>query len=484
MAKKSPYPDWVIAHRKPGTEIRVIGGRYYLYSIKAYYDAERKKGRKKTEKYLGRITEENGLVAPTQKMVPKNHIAVNSQNISTKDYGLWAFIQSSCQEMITGLKEYFPQQWEWMLVALYCRLVHTAPLKNMSYYYSRSYISEDLKVTVNSRAVTTLLKDLGTNRAPIVSYFKYLSGDDDLILMDATSIVSYSDNLTRVEQGITKYKSFEPLFNLLYFYCPDNYMPAYYRLFNGNIKDVTMVSTALQESGYKNAMVIADKGFYSEANIQLLEKENLKYIIPLRRNSKLIKNNRYKKMLSSRNHFFYEKRLIHFDGYRIAKGRWVYLFIDEPMMLKEKSDYIHRMENHPHQYNEQDYQDQLPKFGSFAVISNQEEDAQEIYLKYKSRCGVEVLFDGVKNILGNDHTYMQNDEALEGWMFINHLALQVHHKIYRLLKEKKLLSKYSIRDFISFLADIRKVKINKEWVLEPTIDKQKKLMKDMGITIT
>lgn len=78
---------------------------------------------------------------------------------------------------------------------------------------------------------------------------------------------------------------------------------------------------------------------------------------------------------------------------------------------------------------------------------------------------------------------MQNDDALEGWMFINHLALQVHHKIYALLKERKLLSQYSIRDFITFLSDIRKVKVNKEWVLEPLIDKQKKMVKDMGITI-
>ncbi|MGH7238906.1 MAG: transposase, partial [Candidatus Saccharimonadales bacterium] len=455
-----------------------------LYSVKAYYDKELKKGRKKTEKYLGRIIEHEGLVEPTQKRVPKSYMAVNTDNISTKDYGLWAFIQSNCQEMISELKQHFPKQWEWMVVALYCRLVHTSPLKNMSYYYKRCFISEELKVSVTSNAIATLLKDLGANREPIVSYFKALSGANDLILMDATSIVSYSENLTRVEIGLTKYKSFEPIFNLLYFYSPDNYMPAYYRLFNGNLKDVTMVSTALRESGYTNALVVADKGFYSQANIKLLEEENLKFIIPLRRNSKLIKNNRYKQMLGSQNHFFYERRLIHFDSYKIAGGKQIYLYIDEPMMLKEKSDYIHRMTKSPGQYSEQDYKEKLPKFGSFAVISNQKEEAEEIFLRYKSRCGVEVLFDGVKNILGNDHTYMQNDEALEGWMFINHLALQVHHKIYSILKEKKLLSKYSIRDFISFLADIRKVKINDEWVLEPTIDKQKKLMKELGVSIT
>ena len=484
MKKKSPYPDWVIAHRKPGTEIRIIRGNYYLYSVKAYYDKELKKGRKKTLAYLGRITEDEGLVAPTQKKVPRSYQPVNMDKLSTKDYGLWAFIQGNCVDLISCLKEHFPAQWEWILVAVYCRLVHTSPMKNMSFYYKRSFISEDIDVAVSSLDISTLLKDLGSNRIPIVNYFKSLSGSDNLILMDATSIVSYSENITKVEVGLTKDNTFGPIFNLLYFYNPDNYLPAYYRLFDGNIKDVTMVNTALQESGYKNTIAIGDKGFYSENNIKLLEKEGIKFIIPLRRNSTLIKYNRFKKMPTSSSHFFFEGRLIHFDSYKSQGAKMIYLFIDEPMMLKEKADYVHRKNKSPDNYTEEDYQKALLKFGTFAVISNLVEEPEEIYLRYKSRCGIEILFDGVKNILGNDHTYMQTDEALEGWMFINHLALQIHHKIYATLKGKNLLSKYSIRDFITFLSNIRKVKINDSWVLEPTIDKQKKLMQELGMTIT
>lgn len=482
-SKKSPYPKWVNDHRKPGTEIRKIGDKFYIYSVSAYYDAARGKGRKKTGPYLGRITQQDGFIEAISRKVPKTYTAVNIQNLSTKDYGLWAFISEGCKDIIDGVKQYFPQQWEWIAVALYCRLVHTSPLKNMSFYYKRSYLSEVFDISVNSKTMTTLIKDLGSNREPIIQYMRQLSGDKNLILMDATSIVSYSENLTRVEQGLTKYKSFEPLFNLLYFYCPDNYMPAYYRLFNGNIKDVKMITMALQESGYKEAMIIADKGFYSMANLELLESLSLKYIIPLKRDSTLIKKSRYKKMTSTTHNFLFDERVIYHDSYRVNKNRNVYLFIDEAMMIKEKRDYIHRMKKHPQNYSEQDFTDQLPYFGSFAVITNQIEAPEKVFLNYKSRCGVEVLFDGVKNILGNDYTYMQNDEALEGWMFINHLALQVHHKIFALLKQKGLLSKYSIRDFINFLSDIRKVRVNNQWLLEPMIDKQKKLVESIGITI-
>lgn len=483
MKRKSPYPEWVVKHRVPGTEIRKISGRYYLYSVSAYYDAEKKKGRKKTNAYLGRITEEGGLVAPTHKRVPKSYSSVNVTTLSTKAYGLWAYIQSNCIDLIEGLQNSFPTQWEWVLVALYCRLVHTSPLKNMSYYFNKSFLSEEFDIKVTGNTMASLMKDLGSNREPIIHYMKQLSGDSALILMDATSIVSYSDNLTRVQQGITKYKSFEPLFNLLYFYCPDNYMPAYYRLFDGNIKDVTMVSMALQESGYKNAMIISDKGFYSAANLKRLEDDNLKYIIPLKRSSTLIKKSRFKKMPNTTNNFLFAERVVYYDSYTVPGKRKVYLYIDEYMMMNEKRDFIHRMKKHPQEYTEDKFAEHLPNFGSFAVITNKFDDAEKVFINYKSRCGVEVLFDGVKNVLGNDYTYMQDDNALEGWMFINHLALQVHHKIYALLKEKKLLSKYSIRDFIGFLSDIRKVKVDTEWVLEPTVDKQKKLMKDIGIPI-
>ena len=63
------------------------------------------------------------------------------------------------------------------------------------------------------------------------------------------------------------------------------------------------------------------------------------------------------------------------------------------------------------------------------------------------------------------------------------MALLVHHKIYALLKEKKMIKKYSVRDFIEFLADVKKVRINQEWVLEPIIKEQKKLLDELRITI-
>jgi transposase len=356
----------------------------------------------------------------------------------------------------------------------------------MGYYYRKSFLSEELNVSVTAAAISQMLRDLGKNRAPIVEYMQHLSGckKTDMMLIDATSILSYSENLSRVKMGLSKQHTFEPLFNLLYFYSPQNYLPAYYRLFNGNIKDVTMVGTAIKESGYSDTILIADKGFYSKTNLQLLEQEKIHYIIPLKRSSKLIDYKRYESLTQSKNNFLFEERLIYFDSYPVENNRTVYLFIDEQMMIQEKRDFVIRIEKQCNGYTPDVFAKKMPEFGSFSVITAMQTDARTLFLNYKSRVYVEILFDGVKNILGNDYTYMRDDDALEGWMFINHLALLVHHKIYALLKQNNLIKKYSVRDFIEYVADVKKIKINEDWFVEPMVAEQKKMLNKLNIHIT
>lgn len=77
------------------------------------------------------------------------------------------------------------------------------------------------------------------------------------------------------------------------------------------------------------------------------------------------------------------------------------------------------------------------------------------------------MFDGIKNVLHADRTYMQNEDALKGWMFVNHIALQWYYIIYALLKNHKQLKRYSVTDFIKHLYELKKIKINDQWIQEP-----------------
>ena len=79
---------------------------------------------------------------------------------------------------------------------------------------------------------------------------------------------------------------------------------------------------------------------------------------------------------------------------------------------------------------------------------------------------------------------MQNDLSLEGWMFINYLALLAYWRILKLLVNKELLSKVSIKDLLIHLSYIKKIKIDGQWHLAEVTNKTKKIFTKIGYDIT
>jgi len=49
-------PEWVLAHKKKGTQVSKIGNNYYLYKITSEWNPEKKRAQKITQNYLGKIT--------------------------------------------------------------------------------------------------------------------------------------------------------------------------------------------------------------------------------------------------------------------------------------------------------------------------------------------------------------------------------------------------------------------------------------------
>ena len=109
---------------------------------------------------------------------------------------------------------------------------------------------------------------------------------------------------------------------------------------------------------------------------------------------------------------------------------------------------------------------------------------QQIYEFYKCRAAVEILFDTYKNILFADVTYTRSNEALEGWLFINHIALIFYYRLYKRLMQHNLLKKYSPKDILMHLNTIKRVKINQKWVIAEIPTKSKTILEKLEIPIT
>ena len=118
------------------------------------------------------------------------------------------------------------------------------------------------------------------------------------------------------------------------------------------------------------------------------------------------------------------------------------------------------------------------------MLHNTDKDPEKVYINYKSRNQIEEMIDVMKNILEADKSYMQNEQALETWMFINHITLHWYYKIFQLLADYNLTKKYAPMDFLMFLKETRKVKVNSKWYTAEITNKTEKLLRKLNVDIT
>ncbi len=478
--KKSKFPQWVLAHKRPKTEIRFINGHYYLYEITSKWNPEKKRSQKITGKLLGKITQEGFIESDKNKLRQMTKQALKTPP-SVKEYGSSLLSQSLFSDEITHIKNHFDNLWQEIVSLALIRLFYQAPIKNIGYCFETSYLSELYNgMTLGAKRVSALYRKLGTLRENALSYMKTFIGENDHLLIDATNIISYSKQIEISQIGYNSKREYDPQINLMLLFSSTIQIPVYYRTIPGNIREVSAFKHTLDECGAQKVTIVADKGFYSEENIDTLEKFHTKYIIPLRRSNGLIDY----ELLQNKdqlNYFEFQKRYIWYVSYKV-NHRVIHLYLDNDLMVREEKDYLSRIQSMPEEYNFNEFKKKRNRFGTIALITNiTDADAESIYCDYKVRNQVEIMIDSLKNTIMADASYMHNEDAFNGWMFINFIALQFYYKISKLLREHKLLHKYSPSDLILNLQNIRKAKINNNWVDCEITNKTRKLLEKLSL---
>jgi transposase len=374
-----------------------------------------------------------------------------------------------------------------LLLIAYCRFVYRCPLKSIPFRLASGFLPEQLGMKpFGEKQASGILNRVGGQREKMLQYMHSFVKQEEYILMDTTDVLSHSRNISLARKGYNNKLSYDTQFNLMYIYSAESRMPLYYRLLPGNIRDVKAFKNCLREAGLKNAIIVADKGFYSQSNLEMMQQEGLAFILPIKRDNHLINyhdliHNTFK---TGSSFFEHENRAIWFRVISLDNGLFLYLFLDEQLRVKEDADYLMRIKTLPEKYNIETYHEKKHKFGTIALLTCLEKPAQDIYQTYKSRMDIEVMFDSMKNVLEADHTYMQNEQTLQGWMFINHLVLQWYQHLYIELKEKELLKKNSVNDVIQHMTDVKKIRINDKWYLNEYTSHTGKLLAKLGVAIT
>ena len=485
--KKIQHPDWATKFKAKGTELRFINNRYYLYKITSKWDKIKKKTKKITLEMIGRITEENGLIPKgTKKSLLVKKIKTP---ISTKEYGASKFLEELGGDIKSKLQIFFPELWTSIFVMAIQRLLYQSPLKNMSFYYEGSYLSQSHpSIDLSKNAITTLMQVLGNDREKITSFLKVFIEGTEHILFDITHVISQSQKMQINQAGYNSQRIFDPQINLFYLFSVDKKKPIYYRVIPGDISGMKALSLTFKDAKIKDAIVIGDKGFGSQKNIQYLEDNKINYILPLRRNSKFmdtskLESRKYEKAFDG--HFIFNKRAIFFYEYEKEDRRCI-LYFDSRLNYEEKNDYLYRLEENYENYSMENFKKKELTFGTILLTTNlpTKKTPKEIYEILKTRLEVESMFDVLKNTLHADRTYMQSSQSFEAWLLINHIALLLYYKIYMLLKENNLLKSTTPQDLLLRLSRIYKLKINDEWITSEITAKTSSMLTKLKITVT
>lgn len=485
------HPDWVLAQKRKGTAIHRIKGYYYLYEVSSKWDPIKKRSQRITGKLLGRITPE-GLSPSGQRQTLESRQSdaqtERLRQLAVKEYGISHFIQTGLRSYLDNLANHFPNEWQSLVALAYCRLAHQSAIKQMPFHIAHSYLSESLgQLSLTDKRISLLLKDIGRQRERVSAFMKETLTPGEHLLLDMTNIPSKSEKIALSKPGYNSDWDFEPQFNLLYIYSTNLQAPVFYRLVPGNIRDVSALKLTMLESGANQCVLVADKGFYSLANIEQLELDHFQYIVPLRRDNSFINYELFAEsaIKAGGNFFSFEKRFIWHTSYLVPNTeRRIFLFIDDALKNKEQFDYLSRIEKKVEGYSLEKFHLKKKAFGTIAIISDlKEKTPEEIYTAYKTRMSIETVFDTMKTVLEADRTYMQHEEVLQGWMFVNHIALQWYYHLYHLLVQHKQIKKYSVKDLLEHLQEIRMVKIDGNWQRAEIIKASQKLLDKISLPI-
>ena len=244
---------------------------------------------------------------------------------------------------------------------------------------------------------------------------------------------------------------------------------------------------SIKESKIQNVDIIVDKGFGSEKNLLELESNLINYIVPLKRDNKLVSEEEiFQSPVFTKkfdDNFIWSGRPIWYKTKKLSNNRTLHMYLDISMKAKEEKDYLLSIDKNLEGYTKEEYFKKEGMMGTISMITNKNDSAEKIYTAYKTRLFIEEMFSGLFDFIEADVSYMQNEFAFEGMAFVKHIALTLVYSIYQKLKISKLLKKYSAKDIISICKNIKKVKIEDEWILTEITDKIKTDFKKMGVHI-
>lgn len=419
------------------------------------------------------------------KYVPIPPMTIQPIRYSPSDILFWGAYQLVCnlsQDLLEDLKAvYSPDD----AGKIYCLAVLRTVETDLKDYeakdaYENSFLCVMYPgVALGKDTVSGFLNDLGRTYSRINEFMVKRSENvpfNHLVAIDGMLKSYESDDSFFSDLSRKALKTGTRDVSLVVAYDVDLAEPVCAKLYPGNMNDNSVFEDFLTTNEIEKGLIVTDKGFsFNSAKKTFLDNPDLHFLIPLKRNAKVI--DEYRALYTD--HSLNNRAGVTYRKVKMRDGLYLYNFRDEDIASVESKAWIAKHQ----EYDPNELEELYKEFGSITFICDLDAPPESIYAAYEERWELEVMFRFYKHILSFDQGDVKSDISLIGTEFVNFLSVIM---MCRLRKAFYAVSELCKRPFKANMKMLKKgVKIRKskdsEWELMGLNEFTEKAFIDLGI---
>ena len=429
----------------------------------------------------------------------------------------------------------FPNCFKEILALSFYEIMEGSPFYLFRFWLDENYLPEVKKL--DSSASSTLFEELGKKEKQrllcVEKWIKHLHLN--ALFFDISSISSYSKQIDFIEWGYNRDKEALAQLNIGMVFCEEKRLPINYHLYPGSIADVSTLKNCqdyLKAFGLKDFMFVLDRGFFSIANVLAMNEStnSISFIqpVPFRLNkAKQLVQKHKKEVQKLGASFRYKQQIINHIQSEITFGKTTFkahLFYNKKMDLSLRHQLLNTLFDIEQQltdivfhtlkqwidyrkeYIEEKYRaffkwnsktNKVEKnsktiqahinFSAYFIFLTNKADLtpQSLSHHYFNKDLVEKVFDVLKNELDAKRLRFHNNYTMQGKLFIMFIALVVYSEISRVMNDKNLFKKFTVKEL---LYELKKIKINQlpkdgQPMISEISKTQKMILKNFNINL-
>ena len=479
-------PDSISQFRPgPCTEIKEIGGHYYVYMYSSVLLPSGKWG-KKTGKSIGTIVPEKGFVPNKNYGLYQEDSGLQLEELTVLEYGQYALVFELAKDIRATLEKFFPldranQIFSYACVLFVNGFTHVDQVHN---YYEQSWLSwenRNFAFKMGKTALGNLLDDLGRRTARVTNYEKAGIANCSTMAIDGHAIRCCSEENDLGEAGYKFCALKEDQVNFLMGYDAVGGMPLFARMYRGTCNDSSTIPDLFDLLQFTGILFVVDRGFYSAENLKLFSANENTYIIPVPGTTKVFKE--AMTGVKYTDSFYYRSGRKHarveYMERRISDTEYVYVFRDVDENEKCRFNYLHSIDLGKNGYTMEKFEQNKELFGVYVLQSNSGLSAEQVFAGYKKRWGIETFYQYLKNKGDFNDLMFQDYYKEQGFSFIMLIAGQIHQTVLSAVKSLND-NTLSIEDILLMARFMKMERRGNVWNLKNARKKELKILQQLG----